>query len=237
MSDLSPFVNSSNLPVDATQVMEAEKNNKSQYPSTQNGVAFVCTRIVESGYLEEANHAMDHTSATEFKAKVDRFVELLYNAEENAISKNTVVEQRKILEKRLKNMQESLKAAIKVKHFDLFGNALKRYGFGKYYGNISWGTAQEEIVRNMKRAVETLQIEGHEGFQYTVQDYVDLYDQYSTLVKQGYISTNSSTKATKNQVRDELDELLRCVMHNVQCNFPKTWQNKAIDIGFLKVRN
>lgn len=224
-----------NLPIDTEQVIEAEKKNKSNYPNTQNGVAFVCTRIVESAWVNK--HPMDHTNGKQFKFKIDRYVELLYSTVDDKIAKNEATEARRNLEERLKDMLESLKATIKVKHFDLLGTWQKRYGLGRYNGNISWGKKQEEIVHNMKRAVDTLHEVGHEGFQYSVEDYDNLYEQYKTLVRKGYVTSNSTATASKNQLKDELDELLRCIMHGVKFHHPKDWESVAIDIGFLKVRN
>ncbi len=236
------IVKSNNYSLDFSEddviVAEEKSKNKSRYPYTFIGVAFVCTRVVDNGYVDE--HPMVHTNGAAFKTIVDRYMNLITNNEEDKIAKNRVVEERKKLEIRLSDMEKSLKNAVKVKHFDLLGNWQKRYGFAKYGSHICWGVRQEEIARNIKKAVDTLQEVGHEGFQYTVEDYVELYTQYSTLVRKGYINTKEGGSigvATKNQVRDELNKQLRCIIHSLQSNYPDKWESMAIDIGFLKVRN
>ena len=227
-----------NLAFTEEEVLEAEAKvkNKSRYPTTFMGVAFVCTRIVINKYVDE--HPMVHTNGVQFKEKVDRFLELITNDEEEQIARNGVVEERKKLEIRLTAMEKALKETIKVKHFDLLGNWQKRYGFGKYHSKICWGSRQEQIVRNMKKAVDTLQDVGHEGFQYSIEDYVELYENYSNLVRKGYINNNAKIGiATKNQVRDQLKKLMRAIICNLQSNYMDTWESKAMAIGFLIVRN
>ena len=215
---------------------EAKTKNKSRYPSTFMGVAFVCTRIVINRYVDE--HPMKHTNGKQFKIIVDRFIELITSDEEEQIAKNRVVEERKILEIRLANMENSLKDAVRVKHFDLLGNWQKRYGLKKYHNKICWGSRQEDIVRNMKKAVDVLQEVGHVGFEYSIEDYVELYEKYSSLVRRGYINNDGKIGiATKNQVRDHLKKLMRAIMCNIQSNYMDNWESKAMDVGFLKVRN
>lgn len=233
-TNLAPLNNRLNF--NEEEITAAEGNGKSYFASTILGVAFVCTRIMENGYVDR--HPMVHTDGARFREIVQRYVQLLTNGEESVIAKNRVVEERKKLEELAIDMERQLKNDLKSKHFDFFGNWMKRYGFGTYSGTQSWGRKQEERARNMKKAADTMLEVGHDNYRFTVQEYVDLAEKYNNLVKKGYISEESSLAiATKNQVKNQLEKLQRSIMYNIKSNYPDNWKNVAMDAGFLKVRN
>jgi hypothetical protein len=215
---------------------EAKRKNTSPFPMTHQGRAHVGVRIVNSNYLAE--NPLRHTSQSDFTAIVERFLELNTDIRVAKTAQNLNSKQLDKLKERVLDMEKYLKVQIGNWYFLFPTNGFKTYGLIKKNDKYTWGTTQEEIMNNMGITVAKMQEEGRSGEIYTLQDYIDLYQQYSSMVRKGFVSNGTNLKIkTKNEVADDLDMLFRCIMHSIKANYPENWEAKAIEVGFLKNRN
>jgi hypothetical protein len=229
---------STNVVFEVEDTRDIKSSSKiSIIPQTDGAVYFVSDAVVsrwrESGYTSD-------------QITVDRFEEIknLYEVKlaeggravaERTPTINRLGEIKELIQEGLRGLKSQLNidfnAAKAISYYPTIG---AQWTEGKY----GYPNTYDGIAIRLKMTIEGLTKLGYQNHKYGLTFWQDVYDEFTelALLNRNLTGGNSSTRRTKNEVKEELQKGLRIVILLLKANKGDAWESVARDWGFLRER-